>query len=99
MSPARQQEAATNPASPFSGFALMTDEVLTPGDGLRGVHVVYRYRIAAGPPQVIDQTVYLNDDASKLYLFFVRCSTDCYAAAQAGDRQRGLIVHRPGEPS
>ena len=28
--------------------------------------------------QMIDQTAYLNDDASKLYMFFVRCSTECY---------------------
>ena len=34
----------------------MSDEVLTPGDGLRGVHTVFRYRVAGGPPQVIDQT-------------------------------------------
>jgi hypothetical protein len=27
---------------------------------------------------VFDQTVYVNDDASKLYMFFVRCSTECY---------------------
>ncbi|HET6257189.1 MAG TPA: hypothetical protein VFE39_00930 [Pseudonocardia sp.] len=48
--PARQRGAA-NPASPFSGFGLMSDEVLTPGDGVRGVRVVYRYRIAGGPTQ------------------------------------------------
>ena len=71
-------EAAMNPASPFTGFALMNDEVLTPGKGLRGVHVVYRYRISGGPSQVFDQIAYVNDDASKLYMFYVRCSTDCY---------------------
>jgi len=66
--PARQRGAA-NPASPFSGFGLMSDEVLTPGDGLRGVRVVYRYRIAGGPTQVVDQIVYVNHDASKIYIF------------------------------
>jgi hypothetical protein len=30
----------------------------------------------------MDQTLYLNDDASKLYLFFVRCSTECYQQRQ-----------------
>jgi hypothetical protein len=35
-----------------------------------------------GPPQMIDQTAYLNDDASKLYMFFVRCSTECYEQRQ-----------------
>ncbi|WP_214368377.1 hypothetical protein [Pseudonocardia sp. H11422] len=42
------------------------------------MHVVYRYRQAGGPTQVIDQTGYLNDDASKLYVVFVRCSSECY---------------------
>ena len=34
----RQQQAAMDPASLFTGFTLMSDEVLTPGKGLRGVH-------------------------------------------------------------
>ena len=33
---------------------------------------------AAGRSQVFDQIAYVNDDASKLYMFYVRCSTDCY---------------------
>jgi hypothetical protein len=78
VSPAARQRVAANPMSPFSGFALIADEVVSPGDGLRGVHSVYRYRIQGGPTQVFDQTVYVNDDASKLYMFFVRCSTECY---------------------
>jgi hypothetical protein len=82
VSPAARQRLAANPASPFSGFALIADEVLTPGEGLRGVHSVYRYRIQGGPTQVFDQTVYVNDDASKLYMFFVRCSTECYEERQ-----------------
>lgn len=62
----------------LSGFGLVADDVLTPGDGLRGVHTVFRYRLGGGPPQMIDQTGYLNDDASKVYLLLVRCSTTCY---------------------
>ena len=83
MSPSARQEAAElDPTSPFSEFALVADEVLTPGDGLRGVHSVYRYRVGGGPMQMIDQTAYLNDDASKLYMFYVRCSTECYEQRQ-----------------
>jgi hypothetical protein len=78
VSPAAREEAAMNPGSPLTGFALISDEVLTPAKGLHGVHVVYRYRISGGPAQVFDQIVYVNDDASKLYMFYVRCSTDCY---------------------
>jgi hypothetical protein len=78
VSATAREEAAMNPASPFTGFSLMQDQVLTPGDGLRGVHVVYRYKIGGGPTQVFDQIAYVNDDASKLYMFYVRCSSDCY---------------------
>jgi hypothetical protein len=78
VSPSARQRVAASPVSPFSGFTLIVDEVVAPGDGLRGVHSVYRYRIQGGPTQVFDQKVYVNDDASKLYMFFVRCSTECY---------------------
>jgi hypothetical protein len=78
---ARQRDAA-NPLSPFSGFGLMADEVLTPGGGLRGVHSLYRYRIQGGPYQIFDQTIYVNDDASKIYMFYARCSTECYEERQ-----------------
>jgi phosphoribosylaminoimidazole-succinocarboxamide synthase len=57
---------------------VLADEVLTPGDGLRGVHSVYRYRLGGGPTQVINQTMYTNDDASRVYMLFVRCSVTCY---------------------
>ena len=62
----------------LSGFGLMADDVLTPGDGVRGVHTVFRYSLAGGPPQMMDQTAYVNDDASKVYVLLVRCSTTCY---------------------
>lgn len=60
----------------------MSDEVLTPGDGLRGVHIVYRYRIGGGPVQVFNQIAFLNDDASKVYIFVTRCSAECYEQRQ-----------------
>jgi hypothetical protein len=66
------------PTSGVTDFVLVSDEVLSPRDGLRGVHSVFRYRVGDGPMQMRDQAAYLNDDASKLYMFFVRCSTECY---------------------
>lgn len=85
VSPTARQKAEADPASPLTDFALLTDTILTPGDGLRGVHAVFRYRMGDGPLQIFDQTAYLNDDASKLYLALVRCSTQCYQ-----DRQREI---------
>lgn len=83
VSAAGRQAAAADPSSSaLTNFALFTDEVLTPGKGLHGVHVVYRYSFAGGPPQMLDQTVYVNEDASKVYMFLVRCSTECYMQRQ-----------------
>jgi hypothetical protein len=77
VSPSARENAA---AGGLTGFGLAADDVLTPGGGLRGVHTVFRYSLGGGPPQMIDQTAYLNDDASKIYVLLVRCSTTCYKA-------------------
>jgi hypothetical protein len=84
VSPTSRQQVAGNPlaAGGLGDFAQFTDQVLTPGTGLRGVHTVFRYRLGDGPPQMIDQTVYLNDDASTIYMLLVRCTTTCYADRQ-----------------
>jgi hypothetical protein len=74
-STARQAAAQQGIALP--GFELLIDEVITPGDGLRGVHSVFNYRVN-GVVQTFDQTVLANDDASKEYLLLVRCSARCY---------------------
>jgi hypothetical protein len=83
VSPAARQAAEMDPTSGLTDFALISDNVLTPGHGLHGVHSVFRYKMGDGPLQMIDQTAYLNDDASKLYMFFVRCSTECYQQRQS----------------
>jgi hypothetical protein len=82
VSASAQEAAEMDPTSGVSDLSLVSDEVLTPGNGLRGVHSVFRYRVGDGPMQMMDQTAYLNDDASKLYMFFVRCSTECYEQRQ-----------------
>jgi hypothetical protein len=82
VSASAQEAAEMDPTSGVTDLGLVSDEVLTPGNGLRGVHSVFRYRVGDGPMQMMDQTAYLNDDASKLYMFFVRCSTECYEQRQ-----------------
>lgn len=89
ITPSGRQMAELTSAVPLSDFALVTDETLTPGHGLRGVHSVYLYSIAGGPSQVFDQTLYTNDDSSKLYVFYVRCSVDCY---KQREREIGMVV-------
>ena len=89
VSASAQEAAEMDPTSGVSDLSLAADEVLTPCNGLRGVHSVFRYRVGDGPMQMMDQTAYLNDDASKLYMFFVRCSTECYEQRQ---KEIGTVV-------
>jgi hypothetical protein len=76
VSPAGQQAASMSGAG--GSVTTISDEVLTPGHGVHGVHVVYGKTPPIGSPQVYNQVGYLNEDASKLYLFVAQCSLDCY---------------------
>lgn len=81
VSPGAQQAAAMT--SPADGqVTTISDMVLSPGTGVHGVHVVYGKQSPGGTPQVYDQTDYVNDDASMLYLFVAQCSLQCYQQRQ-----------------
>jgi hypothetical protein len=84
---ARLGEVASGSAG-LTDFTLIKDEELNP-KGLHGVHSVFSYRMGGSPLQTIDQTAYLNEDASKLYMFFVRCSAQCYEQRQ---QEIGTVV-------
>jgi hypothetical protein len=80
---ATARAAATNSATPFSDFKLVSDSVLTPKSGLRGVHEVFQYRVEGGPLQTFDETAYTNKAGSKVYVMLLRCSSACYQARHA----------------
>ncbi|GGK67299.1 hypothetical protein Sme01_09700 [Sphaerisporangium melleum] len=72
---------------PYKGFELLKDEVLQPGDGVRGVHVVYNLKVLGGPVQTFDQTTYLAADGTRVSVLLIRCSATCYRA-RAGELDR-----------
>jgi hypothetical protein len=80
---ATARQAAANSTTTFSGFHLVSDAVLTPTSGLRGVHEVFQYRVGGGPLQTFDETAYTNKEGSKVYLMLLRCSSACYEARHA----------------
>jgi hypothetical protein len=81
------RQSALQAGAPLDAFELLTDEVLRPGSGIRGVRVVFNYRIASHPElNTFEQIAYLNDDTSRMYLMLVRCSAPCY-------RDRGRELH------
>jgi hypothetical protein len=45
--------------------------------GARGVQTVYSFSID-GKEQTINQTSLMANDRTKLYIFVVRCTTECY---------------------
>ena len=82
-----QQEQPTDAALrdmivPISGFGdqvqIKTDSKVNVG-GAQGLHVVFSY-LPAGKQvsETLDQTAVLNGAKNAVYLFVVRCSTDCY---------------------
>jgi hypothetical protein len=72
--------SARGSSTTFSDFKLVSDSVLTPKSGFRGVHEVFQYRVGGGPLQTFDETAYTNKDGSKVYLMLLRCSNECYQA-------------------
>jgi hypothetical protein len=76
------REQATAQSAPLEGFELLGDEVITPASGFRGVHEVFNYRLG-GTVHTFDQTALMNNDDSRVYLLFVRCSARCYTDRQA----------------
>jgi hypothetical protein len=80
---AAAREAAASSATAFSDFKLVSDSVLTPKSGLRGVHEVFQYRVGGGPLQTFDQTAYTNKEGSKVYVMLLRCSSECYQARRS----------------
>jgi len=64
--------------SGLTGFELLKDEVLTPADGIRGVRVVYNYRLSSGVVHTLDLTAHANNDSSVIYLLLIRCTAACY---------------------
>lgn len=80
---AAARSAGQTTSTSFSDFSLISDSELTLKSGLRGIHEVFQYRVRGGPLQTFDQTAYTNKAASKVYLMFLRCSSECYKARQA----------------
>ncbi|MET8157063.1 hypothetical protein ABZT47_11860 [Sphaerisporangium sp. NPDC005289] len=86
-------------AYPFKGFELLHDEVLPSDNGVRGVHVVYNFKVLGGPVQTFDQTAYLAADGTRVSVLLIRCSATCYRerAGEIGKIAQSFKVKRiPG---
>jgi hypothetical protein len=63
----------------LTGFHLLQDAVLTPGQGVHGVRDIFDYTFPDGSTDTFDQIAFTNADATKLYLLLLHCTASCYA--------------------
>ncbi|MDQ7991224.1 MAG: hypothetical protein AAGC63_00365 [Propionicimonas sp.] len=61
----------------LTGFQLVSDQSLDPGDGVHGVHTTFTYLIGS-TVQTFDQKVLVNGDDTKLYTLLAHCSAQCF---------------------
>ena len=72
--PVTQIIEGDDPSAP--DFQILVDQEVVQKDA-RGVQTVYSFSID-GKEQTINQTSLMSNDRTKLYIFVVRCATECY---------------------
>lgn len=72
--PVTQIIEGDDPSAP--DFQILVDQEVVQ-KGARGVQTVYSFSID-GREQTINQTSLMANDRTKLYIFVVRCTTECY---------------------
>ena len=77
--------ARTNAAQsgfPLTGFRLISEETVTPGQGVHGVQEVYQYTFPDGVAETFNQVALTNADQTIVYLLIVHCTSSCYSQNQ-----------------
>jgi hypothetical protein len=72
------RNAAASAHEDLSGFASVSDQVLTDSHDNRGIREIFQYTFE-GTPETFDLTVMTNAATTKLYFLLVQCSTTCFA--------------------
>ena len=76
-STARSQAARSK--FPLTGFRLLRDTELQPGQGVHGVWDTYDYTYPGGITDTFDQVALTNGDSTQLYVLMVHCMAACYS--------------------
>lgn len=75
-SAARSAAAANHQA--LSGFASLSDQVITDGNNDRGIREIFNYDLGL-TLETFDLTVMTNSATTKLYFLLVHCTAKCFA--------------------
>lgn len=81
----REQIRAQVPTFSLTDFELIGEQLISPSPGIRGVRVVYSYRLPetyGGELKTFDQLILTNDASNLLYGLLIQCSATCYAQRQ-----------------
>jgi hypothetical protein len=70
--------AAAKSGFALTGFRLLRDTVLTPGQGVHGVRVTFEYTFPDGNTDTFDQVAFTNADDTEVYLLVLHCLAICY---------------------
>jgi len=73
------RQSAAKGGFQLTGFHLLLDSVLTPGQGVHGVRDIFDYTFPNGTTDTFDQVAFTNADNTKLYLLVLHCTASCYA--------------------
>jgi hypothetical protein len=72
------RKAAASAHEDLSGFASVSDQVITDNHDNRGIREIFEYTLE-GSPETFDLTVMTNAATTKLYFLLVQCSEACFA--------------------
>lgn len=78
VTPAARQSASLQ-GFPLTGFRLLRDNVLSPGQGIHGVRVTFDYRYPDGHLDTFDQVALTNPGKTNVYFLLVHCVATCYS--------------------
>jgi hypothetical protein len=73
------RSSASKSGFPLTGFQLLRNAILAPGQGVHGVRVTFDYKYPDGSIDTFDQVAYLNAEATKVYVLMIHCQTSCYS--------------------
>ena len=74
---ATRQNAAKS-GFPLTGFHLLRNTMLTPGQGVHGVRVTFNYTFPDGSTDTFDQVAFTNSNDTEIYLLVLHCLASCY---------------------
>lgn len=79
---ATRAKLAQSNTFPLTGFKQIRDQLLAPGNGVRGVRETFDYTYLSGSRDTFDEVILTDARETQVYLLVLHCTTSCYSANQ-----------------